>query len=75
MQESLWWTSTHAEETEGPMFIEAAGKCWILPFVKKFDQLGDRFKRREKCEAGMKNILKKGVNSWFKEDRLCCFQV
>ena len=52
-QESLWWTSTHAKELEGPMVIEGAGMFWIISSVKKFDILGYRCNRSKKCEAGM----------------------
>ena len=65
-QESFWWTRTW----NGGLMVRGVGRLWILPSVKKFDLLGDRYKRSGKCEAGTKLALKKGMGSWFKEAQL-----
>ena len=65
-QESFWWTRTW---NGGPM-VRGVGRLWIFPSVKKFDLLGDRYKRGGNCEAGTKLALKKGMGSWFKEAQL-----
>ena len=53
-QESLWWTSTYAQETEGPTVVETVSTRLVTPFVQKFDLLGYKYKRSWKCDAGSK---------------------
>ena len=62
----------HAKEVAGPLVIEVKEQrnVGLVLFVKKFDLLGCRYKRRGTCEAGMKKTLEKGMNSWFKEAHL-----
>ena len=42
----------------------------MLPFNKKFDVLGCRWKMSEQCDARMEIHGKKGMNWWFKEAHL-----
>ena len=67
-EESLRWTSTTGEEVAETVTIGWDGKEWEVPFVRRFEILGYRFRRDGKGSEGGTRLAKR-FRSWWR-DRL-----